>query len=125
MAPTMPPEARSFWRGLGRLLRDSFREPPVVFGIAFTDYFLRTGPIYMLRQVPHMFGDHLEQYLPGLTAKTLVLVGDRDAIVPVAWGEQLSAAVPGGILEVVHGPHVIMHTDPVMIAKHITDHADR
>ena len=125
MAPTMPPEARSVLRGFGRLMHDSLREPPVVFGIAFTDYFLRTGPIYMLRQVPHMFDDHLEQYLPSVRANTLVIVGDRDPIVPVAWGERVAAAVPGGILEVVHGPHVIMHTDPVMIAKHITDHVAR
>ena len=125
MAPTMPPDARGFWRGLGRLMLDSLREPPIVFWIAFSDYFLRTGPVYMVRQAPHMFDDHLETYLAEVTADALVLIGDRDPISVVRWGQELAAAAPGTILEVVRGPHVVMYSDPVTVAKHLAEHAKR
>lgn len=119
MAPTMPPEARTFWRAAGRLLRDAFREPPIVFWIALTDYFVRTGLGYLLRQTPHMLDDRLEDDLPTVTANTLVLNGDRDPIVPLDWAEATAALVPGGRFEVVSGAHVIMYTDPAGVAEHI------
>ncbi len=125
MAPTMPPDGRGFWRGVGRLLHDALREPPIVFWIAFTDYFLRTGPIYMARQAPHMFDDHLETYLADVSADPLILVGDRDTIAVVPWGEQVANSAPRAILEVVRGPHVVMYSDPVTVAKHLTEHAAR
>ncbi|MDQ2698322.1 MAG: alpha/beta hydrolase, partial [Actinomycetota bacterium] len=80
MAPTMPPHARGFWRGLGRLLFDGLLEPPVVTWIVVTDYIVRAGPKYVLRQAPHMFGDHLEEYLQRVASRVLVLIGDRDPI---------------------------------------------
>lgn len=125
MAPTMPPDARTFWRAVGRLLRDGLREPPIVTWIAFTDYLIRTGLRYLLRQTPHLLQDRLEEELPVVTARTLVLNGDRDPIVPVWWAQETAALVPDALAEVVRGAHVIMYTDPVMVARHIRDHAAR
>jgi len=125
MAPTMPPDARTFWRAVGRLLHDGLREPPIVNWIALTDYLLRTGPRYLLRQTPHLLQDRLEDDLPSVTAGTLVLGGHRDPIVPPAWAEATAALVPGGRCEIVHGAHVIMVTDPARVAEHIREHADR
>jgi pimeloyl-ACP methyl ester carboxylesterase len=125
MAPTMPPDGRGIWRGLRRLLIDGLREPPVVLWIVLTDYFVRTGTPYMLRQAPHMFDDHLEDYLDEVPSSPLVLVGDRDPIARVAWGQRVAGASRRSILEVVHGPHVVMYSDPVMVARHITEHAAR
>jgi pimeloyl-ACP methyl ester carboxylesterase len=121
MAPTMAPEARTPWRAIARLLHDATREPPAVFWIAVTDYLVRCGLPYLLRQMPHMLADRLEDRVPAHRARTLVVNGDRDPIVPRPWAVELSAAHPRADFREVRGPHVIMHTDPVMIAAHITD----
>jgi pimeloyl-ACP methyl ester carboxylesterase len=71
--------------------------------------------------MPHMLRDRLEDRVPSHSARTLVINGDRDPIVPSEWARELSRAHPHGEFREVHGPHVIMHTDPVMIARHITE----
>ncbi|MCU1418557.1 MAG: hydrolase [Schumannella sp.] len=119
MSPTMQPRARDFWRATGNLLRDALREPPVVFGIAITDYLIRCGVPYLFKQVPYMLEDRIESRLGGLLARGLIVNGDRDPIVPTDWARALSEASDGIEYREVHGPHVIMHTDPVMIAEHI------
>ncbi|MEO8093659.1 MAG: alpha/beta hydrolase [Pseudolysinimonas sp.] len=119
MAPTMEPSARRFWVAARHLLRDSLREPPVVFGIAVTDYLIRCGLPYLLRQVPHMLQDEMEARLGALRGRVLVVNGDRDPIVSPGWARQLSQLSGAIEYREVHGPHVIMHTDPKMIAQHI------
>lgn len=120
MAPTLEPPRRA-WGAIGRLLHDATREPPAVFWIAVTDYLVRCGLPYLLKQLPHMLGDRLEGRMPEHRARTLVITGDRDPIVTAAWAEQLCAAHPHATFREVRGPHVIMHTDPAMIARHITE----
>ncbi len=124
MAPTLEPSARTASRAIRRLLHDALREPPIVFGIAFTDYLVRCGPPYLFAQLRHMLADRLEDRLGSMTARLLVLAGDRDTIVSVEWARSLADAVPGAEFHEVRGPHVIMHTDPVMIARHIIDFTD-
>jgi pimeloyl-ACP methyl ester carboxylesterase len=119
MAPTVEPVSRTFWRSAFRLMRDGFREPPAVTVIAVTDYLVRCGLPYLIRQVPHMLRDAIERRLPGLRSRVLVVNGDRDPIVPSVWARTLSTLAPRGSFREVHGPHVIMHTDPVTIAEHI------
>lgn len=121
MAPTMQPSARTFWRATRNLLHDALREPPVVFGIAITDYLIRCGVPYLARQIPHMLRDEIEDRLPELTARVLVVNGDRDPIVSPEWARRLSTASERIEFREVHGPHVIMHTDPEMIAAHIAE----
>jgi pimeloyl-ACP methyl ester carboxylesterase len=124
MAPTLPPSSRTTWRAIGSLLRDALREPPIVFWIACTDYLLRCGLPYLIRQMPHMLADRLEDRVAGLVAPVLVINGDRDPIVSSAWARELAAMTPGARFTEVHGPHVIMHTDPEMVAAHITGFAE-
>jgi len=125
MSPTLEPQARTTWRAIRNLLRDALREPPVVFGIAFTDYMIRCGPPYLFAQLPHMLADRLEDRMASLTSRVLVVAGDRDPIVSVDWAAALAARAARGELRVVHGPHVIMHTDPSMIARHLVEFTDR
>jgi len=125
MAPTLEPSARSFWIAARNLLRDALREPPVVFGIAVTDYLIRCGVPYLARQVPHMLRDAIESRLGDLRARVLVVNGDRDPIVSSRWAERLASLGPSFEFREVRGPHVIMHTDPVMIAAHITEFTER
>lgn len=125
MAPTLEPDARTFWRSARNLLQDALHEPPAVFGIAITDYLLRCGVPYLLRQVPHMLSDRIEDRIAGLRARVLVVNGDRDPIVSDDWAHHLSSLSQRAEFRQVHGPHVIMHTDPVMIARHIADWLER
>jgi pimeloyl-ACP methyl ester carboxylesterase len=125
MAPTLEPDARTFWRATRDLMRDALREPPSVFGIAITDYLLRCGVPYLLRQVPHMLADRIEARIGSLHARVLVVNGDRDPIVSGRWARDLSTLSERVEFREVHGPHVIMHTDPVMIAEHISSWLDR
>lgn len=125
MAPTLEPPARRFWVAAGNLLRDALREPPVVFGIAVTDYLIRCGLPYLMQQVPHMLRDGIETRLGSLRARVLIVNGDRDAIVATPWARRLSDLGHAIEFREVHGPHVIMHTDPVMIARHITEFLER
>lgn len=125
MAPTIPADARTWRQSLWRLFLDGFREPLRVTLIAAGDYLVRCGLPFGVRQMEHVLADRIEDRLGDIRANTLVLIGDRDPIVPIGWAERVAAGVPGGILEVVRGPHVIMHTDPVTVAQHIAEHAAR
>ncbi|HEY4226578.1 MAG TPA: alpha/beta hydrolase [Pseudolysinimonas sp.] len=124
MSPTLEPTSRTAGVAIRNLLHDALREPPAVFGIAFTDYIIRCGPPYLLAQLKHMLADRIEDRMPSLTARVLVVAGDRDTIVSVDWAASLAALVRHAEFHVVHGPHVIMHTDPAMIAKHVVDFVD-
>jgi pimeloyl-ACP methyl ester carboxylesterase len=124
MAPTLEPSSRSLTRAAGCLLRDSLREPPAVVGIAVTDYLLRCGLPYLLKQVPHMLRDEIETRVGALRARVLIVNGDRDPIVSDRWAAHLGGLSDRAEFREVHGPHVIMHTDPVMIARHIGEWLD-
>lgn len=120
LSPTLEPSARTAWRAIGHLLHDATREPPAVFWIAATDYLVRCGLRYLLAQMRHMLADRPEDRVRGHAAHTLVVNGDRDPIVSTGWARRLAEAHPDGEFREVRGPHVIMHTEPAMIAQHIT-----
>ncbi|CAN5557154.1 alpha/beta hydrolase [soil metagenome] len=124
MAPTLVPGARTFWRSIRLLLVDGFREPLRVNLIAAGDYLFRCGIPYGMRQMPYLLEDRIEDRLPAITAKTLVLRGDRDPIVEEPWAREVTSLVPGADYATVAGAHVVMYTDPVGVAKHISDHAE-
>ena len=123
MAPTLRPEARTFWRSIGLLLRDGLREPWRVNLIATGDYLFRCGIPYGMRQMPHLLGDRIEDRLGRIGATTLVMRGDRDPIVTPEWCARVTSLVPGARKATVEGAHVVMYTDPKRVADLIADHA--
>lgn len=123
MAPTMDPAARTFGRAARRLLTDILRyEPPRVNLVVSVDYFFRCGIPYFLRQVPHLLEDRMEDRLPRLAAKSLVLRGDKDVISPEAWSREVAGLLRQGSYATVAGPHVVMYTDPKRVAALIAEH---
>ena len=62
--------------------------------------------------------------MPRLTVPVLVIDGDRDPIVSNEWTRDVARMAPHGRARIVHGPHVIMHTDPVTTAGHIAEFSD-
>jgi len=122
VAPTINPAERSFaWASL-RLAQDITREPFRANLTVGTDYFLRCRPAYFMRQLPQLLGDRIEERLPGIAARTLVIVGDRDPVVPRDWASEVARLLPNGRLAVLSGPHVVMFTDAPGIAAEIAEH---
>ncbi len=119
MAPTIEPPRRALSAAAGRLIRDATREPPRVVMLAATEYLLRCGLPYLLRQTPHPLSHRLEERMPQLAARVLAICGDRDPIVGEEWGRRLAELAPDAEYRTVRGPHVVMHTDPATIADHI------
>jgi pimeloyl-ACP methyl ester carboxylesterase len=124
LAPTMDPDARGFWHATGRLLRDILtREPPAVNAIVSIDYFFRCGIPYFLKQTKYLLSDRIEDRLPLLAVKGLVIRGDRDCISPEGWTRRVASLLKDGTYAEVPGPHVVMFTDPPRVAAYIANHA--
>jgi pimeloyl-ACP methyl ester carboxylesterase len=124
LAPTMDPAARGFWTATGRLMRDILtREPPQVNAIVSVDYFFRCGIPYFLKQTKHLLADRIEDRLPLLDVKALVIRGDRDCICPPDWTHRVADLLKDCSYAEVPGPHVIMFTDPPRVAAYIAGHA--
>ena len=121
LAPTIERGKRTVLRQAARLSLDMLIEPLRANWVVLTDYVFRCGIPYYLRQLPHLLGDAIDERMPRLTARTLVVVGDRDRVVPERWGRELVELAPNASLAVVEGPHVIMFTDPDAIARHIRE----
>ncbi|QNE47088.1 alpha/beta hydrolase [Glaciihabitans sp. INWT7] len=124
IAPTVNPPDRRFSTEAMALLRDIPRESLRSNLIVLTDYLVRCGIPYFFAQFKHLVGDHMEDRLPEIEARTLVLRGDRDPIVPRPWAERVAELLPHGTYADVAGPHIVMHSDPVRIASLITEHSE-
>jgi len=125
MAPTMPSNERNLWSGGWRLALDSTRSRPDGNLIVAWDYLVRCGVPYFLKQSKHLFGDHIEDRLAEIQARTLVLNGSGDLVVPVGWSRRLAAGIPNSSFVVVHGTHLVMFSDPVGVAEAIAQHGRR
>ncbi|MFT4029750.1 MAG: alpha/beta hydrolase [Protaetiibacter sp.] len=123
MAPTLEPGRRTATRAVRGLLRDILREPPIVSWIAFTDYLLRTGLPYLLRQFPLVLDDRLDERIGGVPGRLLLMRGTDDVLVSLPWLQTLAERSGASVVEVL-GPHVVMYTDPDAVAAAILRHAD-
>ena len=123
IAPTLPPRTRGIVRAAVALAVDTLREPLLANAVVLGDYFLRCGIPYYLRQLPHLIDDAIEERAPRIRARTLDLVGDRDAVVDRPFARDLADRIPRGTYRVARGPHVVMYTDPLGVASAIVQHA--
>jgi pimeloyl-ACP methyl ester carboxylesterase len=123
IAPTLDPRKRGVIRAGLALGRDTLREPLLSNAVVLGDYFLRCGIRYYLRQLPHLIADRVEDRAGRIRARTLVIVGDRDAVVDRSFARELADRIPRGRLHVARGPHVVMFTDPAGVARAIVEHA--
>lgn len=125
IAPVMAPDARAPLRAARLLVKDGLREPPVVTFLSFNDYIFRAGIPYMIQQTPHLLNARIEERLGQISAKTLVICGQRDPVVPIAWGQELADSLEHGWFAVVPGPHGAMFAAPGTISALIDEHAGR
>lgn len=74
---------------------------------------VRAGLPNLWRSVSELLRDSVQELLPRLQARTLVVWGARDALVPAELGRQLAAAIPGAqYVELPRAGHVVMVDDP-------------
>lgn len=125
IAPVVAPGARSIPKLAGLLLANGLKEPPSVAAMAVYDYLVRAGIPYMVQQTPHLLGVDLDELAKRITAKTLVICGADDPIVPTVWGAHLATEFQAGWYAAVPGPHATMFAAPAKIAALIDEHAHR
>jgi pimeloyl-ACP methyl ester carboxylesterase len=67
---------------------------------------------------PYMYSQTLPYLLTGVKAKSLIVWGEHDKIVPRSAGEKYKASIPGARLEIVRGSgHCVDLEKPAELAK--------
>ena len=115
-SPSLDPAGRTLLHTVGRWLRDVPREPMSMAPVIARDW-LRTGPVWMLRGLAAMLADPIEELLPRVTAPTLVVRGERDAIVPSGWAQEAARLLPyGRLVEIPGAVHAVTFDAPEALA---------
>ncbi len=110
--PTMDPHARNARTQIARWIRDWPGERPSL-ALAHLRDFALAGPRRSLRTFQFALSDRIEEKLPRVQARTLVVRGERDPIVPQRWAEEASRLLPRGELAVIPGaPHCVNYSTP-------------
>jgi pimeloyl-ACP methyl ester carboxylesterase len=119
ISPTGDPAARGIWPWLRRLARDAVREPVRLSLTVARDYLdagLRRsfGTLRLMNRHP------MPAHLSELAQPALLIVGDRDPVVPKDWAREVLERLPNGRFAVIHGgTHGIQYDEPVEIANAI------
>ena len=104
-APTGDPAAGNWTSLLGRWLLDGLREPPRQLPGLVRDW-LRADLRTAVSTLVALQRDDVVGRLTQVTCPVLVLRGERDAIAPQGWAEDLARRLPDGRLAVLRGrPH--------------------
>lgn len=82
----------------------------------------RAGLPNLWRSASRLLRDSVQELLPGIRARTLVIWGARDALVPAALGRQLASAIPGAqYVELPRAGHVVMVDEPAPFNRAVLD----
>lgn len=114
--PTVDPARRAGRRQIFAGLRETAREPMSLVGIAARD-----GVGHDLRQLRaaarSALDDRMEDRLPSIGQRAVIVHGERDAFVSREWAERVASLLPRGRLVVVAGePHAVPYTRPDVVA---------
>lgn len=105
VGPTMDPGAPTIGGQLARLVRDVPREP-IGLNLAELRDYVRMGPRRIVATARAALADPFAEKLSRVEQETLVIRGERDAIVSQAWAERVMSLLPHGRLAVIRGsPH--------------------
>jgi len=121
VGPSGQPQVSGPIEQIGRLALDGLREPFGLVRIALADY-LRFGPRRALRLLREVNRHPMDDRLRGLTAPTLLVVGERDPIFPVELARRQVGSLPCGRLAVVPGAaHAVPYSAPDHVVRLIRD----
>lgn len=119
--PTVDASARSIWKQLIRLKRNSFREQKSVGMISLKDYWA-AGLLRDIQTIRITLSDRIEDKLPLIEAPTLVVRGDLDLVVPQEWAEKVTKLLRHGFLTVVKdAAHSMNYSQPKKLAQIVRD----
>ena len=117
--PTVDPAARSLGKQLIRLVINSLREQHSMGRITLKDY-RAAGLRRILGTIKVALEDRIEDKLPLIRAPTLVIRGERDAVVPQIWAERVTALLPNADLYIIPGAaHTVNYSVPEKFAAAI------
>lgn len=112
ICPTTDAAARSFLQHLPRLLRTGLIEPVSLLLLIVVDY-SRAGLRRLLQELDVMFGDRIEDKLARIAAPVLIVRGERDALVPPRWAEELDRRLGSrGVRLIRRGGHAPNYSAP-------------
>lgn len=111
-APAVFPTPRSLLGEVTPLVTALRRATPSFLPILALDA-LRAGPLNLLRAASELLRADLREHLRQVTAPTLLIWGEHDALVPLAVGELLRDELPDArLLAVPNAGHVVMYDRP-------------
>lgn len=117
IGPTIDPARRAARHQLFGALRDLAREPLSLVALAARDD-AAVGIPALLSTARVVLADRIEERLPLVEQRTVVVHGDRDGFVGRAWAERVARLLPRGRLVPVAGePHAVHYTRPDLIAR--------
>jgi pimeloyl-ACP methyl ester carboxylesterase len=125
ISPVVDSRARSVRQSAFRFLRSALHEPAAVRWHAVTAYAL-CGWHWFSKVLPRMIAFPIEERAPHVQARTLVVRGEHDAMVPRDWVRRLARVFPYAVLrEVVDGAHSVMHAQADAVAALAVSHVAR
>jgi 2-hydroxy-6-oxonona-2,4-dienedioate hydrolase len=116
VGPTIDPARRSAPRQLAGALRDAKREPFSLLGRASRDN-AAAGLRHLLPTARSALADRIEERLPKLEQRVVVVFGENDGFIGLEWATEAAVLLPRGRLVVVPGePHAVHYTRPDLVA---------
>ena len=117
VGPTVDCRARTPTQQVGRLLADAPWERPTLGPVLLRDW-AACGARRYAATFAYLLTDPLERKLPHVPVPTVVVRGARDPVVPRAWAEEVTRALPCGRLEEVPGVgHTVNWSAPERLAR--------
>jgi 2-hydroxy-6-oxonona-2,4-dienedioate hydrolase len=114
--PTLDPAARTKARQMIRWARNLRREPREMWPHMIRDY-RNAGIRRVMKTGDEVIADHIEDVLPDIEAPTLLVVGNDDVFVPLAWARELAGLLPQGELVQMEGAHTLNLQAPDALAS--------
>lgn len=117
ISPVINARERRAWRVLLRFAQSCLHEPPRVVALALYAYAL-SGVRWIFRILPAVLRFRIEDVLPRIGARTLVLSGEEDRLVPLSWTQEVTRLLPRGTSWRIPGAaHSVMHRNAEEVAR--------
>ena len=125
ISPVINAAERSAPTVLLRFAQSCLHEPPRVVALALWAYAL-CGVSWIFRILPAVLRFRIEDVLPGVHARTLVLSGEEDRLVPLSWTREVTRLLPHGTSWRIPGAaHSVMHRNAEEVARLCVEHVRR